>query len=157
MTIGLEDQGGGNGGAGPRFDPDSLRERYRRERDRRLREDGNDQYIEVRGQFAHFLDDPYGEPGFTRAPIDDAVRIDDQTCVDMVYRMLREEGLFLGGSSGINVGAAVALAREMGPGHTIVTLLCDRGDLYMDRLFNEAWLAGKGLQPIPFRRVGPGV
>ncbi|MFJ4294394.1 cysteine synthase A [Cupriavidus sp. NPDC089707] len=90
-------------------------------------------------------------------PIDDAVRIDDQTCVDMVYRMLREEGLFLGGSSGINVGAAVALAREMGPGHTIVTLLCDRGDLYMGRLFNEAWLAGKGLQPIPFRRVGPGV
>ena len=69
----------------------------------------------------------------------------------------REEGLFLGGSSGINVGAAVALAREMGPGHTIVTLLCDRGDLYMGRLFNEAWLAGKGLQPIPFRRVGPGV
>ncbi|MFS8978991.1 cysteine synthase A [Cupriavidus necator] len=87
-------------------------------------------------------------------PIDDAVRIDDQTCVDMVYRMLREEGLFLGGSSGINVGAAVALAREMGPGHTIVTLLCDRGDLYMGRLFNEAWLASKGLQPIPFRRVG---
>jgi cysteine synthase A len=88
-------------------------------------------------------------------PIDDAVRIDDQTCVDMVYRLLREEGLFLGGSSGINVGAAVALAREMGPGHTIVTLLCDRGDLYMARLFNEAWLEGKGLQPIPFRRAGP--
>ncbi|MNT54444.1 putative cystathionine beta-synthase [compost metagenome] len=88
-------------------------------------------------------------------PIDDAVRIDDQTCVDMVYRLLREEGLFVGGSSGINVGAAVALAREMGPGHTIVTLLCDRGDLYMARLFNEAWLEGKGLQPIPFRRAGP--
>jgi cysteine synthase A len=88
-------------------------------------------------------------------PIDDAVRIDDQTCVDMVYRLLREEGLFVGGSSGINVGAAVALAREMGPGHTIVTLLCDRGDLYMGRLFNEAWLEGKGLQPIPFRRNSP--
>jgi cysteine synthase A len=87
-------------------------------------------------------------------PIDDALRIDDQTCVDMVYRLLREEGLFVGGSSGINVGAAVALAREMGPGHTIVTLLCDRGDLYLGRLFNEAWLAGKGLQPIPFRRSG---
>jgi cysteine synthase A len=88
-------------------------------------------------------------------PIDDAVRIDDQTCVDLVYRLLREEGLFVGGSSGINVGAAVALAREMGPGHTIVTLLCDRGDLYMGRLFNGAWLEGKGLQPIPFRRAGP--
>ncbi|SDD46254.1 cysteine synthase A [Cupriavidus sp. YR651] len=79
--------------------------------------------------------------------IDDAVQIDDQTCVDMVYRLLREEGLWLGGSSGINVAAAAWLAREMGPGHTIVTLLCDRGDLYAARLFNAEWLAGKGLTP----------
>ncbi len=78
-------------------------------------------------------------------PIDDAVRIDDQTCVTMVYRLLREEGLFVGGSTGINVAAAVQLAREMGPGHTIVTLLCDRGNLYFARLFNAAWLAQKGL------------
>jgi cysteine synthase A len=78
-------------------------------------------------------------------PIDDAIRIDDQTCVTMVYRLLREEGLFVGGSTGINVGAAVQLAREMGPGHTIVTLLCDRGNLYFGRLFNAAWLAEKGL------------
>lgn len=77
-------------------------------------------------------------------PIDDAVRIDDQTCVTMVYRLLREEGLFVGGSTGINV-AAVQLARELGPGHTIVTLLCDRGNLYFARLFNGAWLAQKGL------------
>lgn len=87
------------------------------------------------------------------APIDDAVRIDDQSCVDMVYRLLREEGLFVGGSSGINVAAAVALAREMGKGHTIVTLLCDRGDLYFGRLFNQEWLAGKGLVPAPFKRA----
>lgn len=86
--------------------------------------------------------------------IDDAVRIDDQTCVDMVYRLLEEEGLFVGGSTGINVAAAVALARDMGPGHTIVTLLCDRGDLYMARLFNADWLAGKGLTPQPFQRKG---
>ncbi|MGF2508447.1 cysteine synthase A, partial [Ralstonia pseudosolanacearum] len=72
-------------------------------------------------------------------PIDDAVRIDDQTCVTMVYRLLREEGLFVGGSTGINVAAAVQLARELGPGHTIVTLLCDRGNLYFARLFNGAW------------------
>ncbi|CAG9184665.1 Putative cystathionine beta-synthase [Cupriavidus laharis] len=85
--------------------------------------------------------------------IDDAVRVDDQACVDMVYRLLREEGLFLGGSTGINVAAAVALAREMGPGHTIVTLLCDRGDLYFGRLFNQDWLAGKGLVPAPFARA----
>ncbi|NUA32180.1 cysteine synthase A [Cupriavidus basilensis] len=82
-------------------------------------------------------------------PIDDAVRIDDQTCVDMVYRLLREEGLWVGGSSGINVAAAAWLAREMGPGHTIVTLLCDRGDLYAGRLFNADWLAAKGLTPQP--------
>lgn len=78
-------------------------------------------------------------------PIDDALRIDDQTCVSMVYRPLREEGLFVGGSSGINVAAAVQLAREMGPGHRIVTLLCDRGSLYQARLFNPAWLKSKGL------------
>jgi cysteine synthase A len=78
-------------------------------------------------------------------PIDDAVRIDDQLCVTMVYRLLREEGLFVGGSSGINVAAAVRLARQMGPGHTVVTLLCDRGDLYRTRLFNPAWLKDKGL------------
>lgn len=79
-------------------------------------------------------------------PIDDAIRIDDQTCVTMVYHLLREEGLFVGGSTGINVGAAVQLAREMGPGHTIVTLLCDRGTLYFARLFNAAWLEQKGLR-----------
>jgi cysteine synthase A len=77
--------------------------------------------------------------------IDDAIRIDDQTCVTMVYRLLREEGLYMGGSTGINVAAAAQLAREMGPGHTIVTLLCDRGSLYFGRLFNRAWLAEKGL------------
>jgi len=78
-------------------------------------------------------------------PIDDAIRVDDQTCVTMVYRLLREEGLFVGGSSGINVAAAAQLGLRMGPGHTIVTLLCDRGDLYFNRLFNPAWLSEKGL------------
>jgi len=79
-------------------------------------------------------------------PIDDAMQIPDSECVAMVYRLLREEGLFLGGSSGINVAAAVRLARELGPGCTIVTVLCDRGSLYMGRLFNPAFLASKGLQ-----------
>ena len=79
-------------------------------------------------------------------PIDDAVAIDDPTCVSMVYRLLREEGLFLGGSSGINVAAAVEVACELGPGHTIVTVLCDRGGLYAQRLFNPAWLRDKGLE-----------
>ncbi|MFP6562555.1 cysteine synthase A [Paraburkholderia sp. B3] len=80
-------------------------------------------------------------------PIDDAIRVDDPTCVNMVYRLLREEGLFVGGSTGINVAAAVQLARQMGPGHTIVTLLCDRGNLYQARLFNPDWLRSKGLAP----------
>jgi len=77
--------------------------------------------------------------------IDDAVAVDDPTCVRMVYRLLREEGLFVGGSSGINVAAAVQVAKQLGPGHTIVTLLCDRGGLYSQRLFNPAWLREKGL------------
>ncbi|HEU0203821.1 MAG TPA: cysteine synthase A [Burkholderiaceae bacterium] len=78
-------------------------------------------------------------------PIDDAVMIDDPTCVRMVYRLLREEGLFVGGSTGINVAAAVQVARQLGPGHTIVTVLCDRGGLYMQRLFNPEWLREKQL------------
>jgi len=81
-------------------------------------------------------------------PIDDAVAVDDPACVKMVYRLLREEGLFLGSSSGINVAAAVQIARQLGPGHTIVTVLCDRGGLYAQRLFNPAWLKDKGLSPV---------
>lgn len=81
------------------------------------------------------------------APIDDAIRIDDPECIRVVYRLLREEGIFVGGSSGINVAAAVALAKQMGPGHTIVTILCDSGGRYQSRLFNQEWLAAKGLNP----------
>jgi cysteine synthase A len=80
-------------------------------------------------------------------PVDDAVRVSDQEAVTMVYRLLREEGLFVGGSSGINAAAAVQAARKLGPGHTVVTLLCDRGSLYFKRLFDPAWLAEKGLSP----------
>ncbi len=80
-------------------------------------------------------------------PIDDAIQIDDTEAVRVVYRLLREEGLFLGGSTGINVGAAVELAKQMGPGHTIVTILCDSGARYQSRLFNREWLASKGLSP----------
>ena len=60
---------------------------------------------------------------------------------DFVYRLLREEGLFLGSTSGINVAAAVRVARDLGPGHTIVTVLCDGGAKYQSRLFNREWLA----------------
>ena len=79
------------------------------------------------------------------APIDQAVHVEDAETVHFVYRLLIEEGLFLGSTSGINVAAAVRVAREMGPGHTIVTVLCDSGAKYQSRLFNRAWLEQKGL------------
>ncbi len=84
---------------------------------------------------------------FEGAPIDDAEMIPDQECVDTVYRLLYEEGLFLGGSSGINVAAAVRVARRLGPGHVIVTVLCDTGSRYQSRLYNPDWLKEKDLLP----------
>ena len=79
------------------------------------------------------------------APIDDAVRIDDQAALDTIYQLLWQEGLFLGGSVGINVAAAVETARRLGPGHRIVTVLCDGGDRYRSRLYDRAWLESRGL------------
>lgn len=78
------------------------------------------------------------------APIDDAMRIPDAETMHFVYRLLREEGLLLGSTAGINVAGAYRLAKEMGPGHTIVTILCDGGAKYQSRLFNKAWVAEKG-------------
>jgi cysteine synthase A len=79
------------------------------------------------------------------APIDDALHVEDSDTVRFVYRLLREEGLFLGSTSGINVAAAVRVALELGRGHTIVTILCDGGAKYQSRLFNREWLEQKGL------------
>ena len=79
------------------------------------------------------------------APIDDAIQIDDTEALRVVYHLLRKDGLLMGGSTGINVAAAVALAKQMGPGHTIVTILCDNGSRYQSRIFNREWLASKGL------------
>jgi cysteine synthase A len=80
-------------------------------------------------------------------PIDDAIQVGDREAVRVIYQLLRKDGLFMGGSVGINVGAAVALAKQMGPGHTIVTVLCDGGARYQSRLFNQEWLESKGLLP----------
>ncbi|MFI4913832.1 MAG: cysteine synthase A [Steroidobacterales bacterium] len=79
------------------------------------------------------------------APIDDAVHIEDGETVRQVYRLLREEGLFVSSTSGINVAAAVRVARTLGPGHTVVTVLCDGGAKYLSRLFNREWLQAKNL------------
>lgn len=80
------------------------------------------------------------------APTDDAVQVTDPEALEVVYQLLRQDGLFMGGSVGINVGAAVKLARQLGPGHTIVTVLCDGGARYQSRLFDAQWLASKGLE-----------
>ncbi len=77
--------------------------------------------------------------------IDDAVRVADSDVVRMVYHLLRKEGLYLGGSTGINLCAAVEVARRLGPGHTVVTVLCDGGARYQSRLFNREWLKSKNL------------
>lgn len=83
------------------------------------------------------------------APIDDAVRVDDQAAIDVLYDLLWHEGLFMGGSVGINVAAAVETARRLGPGHRIVTVLCDGGDRYRSRLWDRSWLESRGLrQPV---------
>jgi cysteine synthase A len=82
------------------------------------------------------------------APIDTAYRISDTDAVETVFSLTREEGLCVGASSGINVAGAVRLARELGPGHTIVTILCDSGTRYQSRLFNPKFLESKSL-PVP--------
>ena len=79
------------------------------------------------------------------APIDDAIQIDDSEALQIIYDLLYLEGLFMGGSVGINVAAAVRLAKAMGPGHTIVTVLCDGGSRYQSRIYNPGWLKSKGL------------
>jgi cysteine synthase len=91
--------------------------------------------------------------------IDDAYRVPDQLALSVVYQLMREEGIFVGLSSGINVAGALRLAREGGPGQVIVTLLCDSGIRYMSRIFNPEWLRGHGLyknQPIPDGMIQPG-
>ena len=82
------------------------------------------------------------------APVDLAYQISDREAVSIIFDLLEHEGLCLGGSSGINVAGAIRLARELGPGHTIVTVLCDYGTRYQTRLFNPEFLRSKGL-PVP--------
>jgi cysteine synthase A len=79
------------------------------------------------------------------SPVDDAVQIEDPEIVRTTYGLLREEGFFLGATSGTNVAAAIRVARDLGPGHTIVTILCDGGHKYVSRFYNREWLETKGL------------
>jgi cysteine synthase A len=82
------------------------------------------------------------------APIDLAYQIPDEEAVPIIFDLLEHEGLCLGGSSGINVAGAIRMARELGPGRTIVTVLCDYGTRYQSKLFNPAFLREKNL-PVP--------
>jgi cysteine synthase len=82
------------------------------------------------------------------APIDDAYQIKDEEALPVLFDLLREEGLCLGGSSGINVAGAIRLARDLGPGHTIVTILADAGTRYQSKLFNPSFLRQQNL-PVP--------
>ncbi|MFG1230177.1 cysteine synthase A [Xanthobacter wiegelii] len=82
------------------------------------------------------------------APVDAAFQIPDEEALPIVFDLLEHEGLCLGGSSGVNVAGAIRLAKELGPGHTIVTILCDYGTRYQSKLFNPEFLRSKNL-PVP--------
>ncbi|KAF0692049.1 Aste57867_16816 [Aphanomyces stellatus] len=79
------------------------------------------------------------------APIDDAVHVEDHRSIEMVFRLLKDEGLFVGASSGLNVVAAVDVAKSLGPGSMVATILCDSAARYQSRLFSRSWLESKGL------------
>lgn len=80
--------------------------------------------------------------------IDDAKRVSDTSALEQVFSLLIDEGISVGGSAGINVAAAIAVARDLGPGHVVVTILCDGGARYQSKLFNPEFLRAKNL-PVP--------
>ncbi len=82
------------------------------------------------------------------APVDCAFQIHDEEALNIIFALVEEEGLLLGGSSGINIAGAMALARKLGPGHTIVTILCDSGARYATKLYNPGFLQAAKL-PVP--------
>ncbi|MFD2207456.1 cysteine synthase A [Kiloniella antarctica] len=82
------------------------------------------------------------------AVIDEAFRISDEVAIPLVFNLFEEEALCLGGSSGVNIAGAIELAKQMGPGHTIVTMLCDSGTRYTSKMYNSEFLKERGL-PVP--------
>jgi len=87
-------------------------------------------------------------PVIETAKVDDAYLIPDEEAIRVIYDLLEHEGLCLGGSTGINVAGAIRLAKAMGPGHTIVTILADSGNRYQSKLFNPEFMRAKNL-PVP--------
>jgi cysteine synthase A len=103
-------------------------------------------------------------PVIKQAKVDDAYLIPDEEAVPIIYELLEHEGLCLGGSTGINVAGAIRLAKQLGPGKTIVTVLCDSGNRYQSKLFNPdfmrskklpvpAWLEKRSKIDVPFEKV----
>ena len=80
--------------------------------------------------------------------IDNPYRISDTEMMEAIIELAQHEGLVMGGSTGINVAGAIRMAKDLGPGHTIVTVLCDQGARYQSKIFNPAFLAERGL-PVP--------
>jgi cysteine synthase A len=85
---------------------------------------------------------------FDKALIDDAFQTDDIEALNLVYDLIEKQKIVLGGSSGINIAGAIKLAKQLGPGKTIVTILCDHGRRYASKIFNKKFLKSKNL-PIP--------
>ena len=85
---------------------------------------------------------------FKAAPVDDAVRVDDMTMVEMAYWLLREEGIFVGMSAALNVAGAARYAATLPAGSRVATVLCDGGDRYRSRLYNRAWLEENECVPV---------
>tara|TARA_Y100000768_G_scaffold387809_1_gene380392 strand:- start:187 stop:1182 length:996 start_codon:yes stop_codon:yes gene_type:complete len=85
---------------------------------------------------------------FDKAIVDDAFQTDDKEALNLVYDLIEKQKIVLGGSSGINIAGAIKLAKQMGPGKTIVTILCDHGKRYASKIFNKKFLKSKDL-PIP--------
>jgi cysteine synthase A len=86
---------------------------------------------------------------FKDAPVDDAIRVDDATMIAMAHWLVREEGIFVGGSAALNVAGAARYARTLPESSRVVTILCDGGDRYRSRVYNAAWLAENGVTPDP--------
>ena len=85
---------------------------------------------------------------FEKAIVDEAFQTDDREALNIIYELIESQKIILGGSSGINIAGAIKLAKQMGPGKTIVTILCDNGKRYASKIFNKEFLKSKNL-PIP--------
>lgn len=91
---------------------------------------------------------PRVTPNFREAKVDKGITGTNQEIVDMAYFLLRNDGIFVGPSAALNAVGAVKMARELGPGSTVVTILCDGGDRYRSKLYNREWLEAEKLLPV---------